>query len=86
MLVVSIGTEAGKLLRMAYAFLWPHGRQVADLETIIYQAARAAEPENGSKAGWDELAKYIANDTVQRMQLLVFAGLPCPRRTCLAFL
>ena len=43
--------EAGKLLRMAYAFLWPHGRQVADLEVALYKAARAAEPENGLKAG-----------------------------------
>ncbi|CAE7625833.1 BIP5 [Symbiodinium microadriaticum] len=42
--------DAGKLLRMAYAFLWPHGRQVAELEAAIHQAARAADPENGLKA------------------------------------
>mmetsp|Transcript_70550 Transcript_70550/g.165434 ORF Transcript_70550/g.165434 Transcript_70550/m.165434 type:complete len:390 (+) Transcript_70550:59-1228(+) len=52
--------DAGKLLRMAYAFLWPHGRQVKDLEATIYQAAAsAAAHEPQPKADWatrDELA------------------------------
>ncbi|CAJ1395721.1 unnamed protein product [Effrenium voratum] len=43
--------DARKLLGMAYAFLLPHGRQVAHLEDSIYRAAKNAESPSSPSAG-----------------------------------